>query len=84
MMKNYRLYYSGYSDTWGVTKFAGVVLQVEQVPHVLGHLCRTGTEVRTGEVPHDLQALSPLGLLLMVDQEERDRCVGGGGEAAFA
>jgi hypothetical protein len=35
----------------------------------------TGAEVWASEVAHDRQALSPLGLLLIVDQEEHDRRV---------
>jgi hypothetical protein len=42
-----------------------VVLQVEQVPRVLDHLCPTSTEVWAGEVAHDLVVLPPLGLLLI-------------------
>jgi hypothetical protein len=61
----------------------GVVLQVEQVPHVLGHLSRTGAVVWASEVTHDLKVLLPLALILIMDLEERDWCVGGGGEAAL-
>jgi hypothetical protein len=60
---------------------ACVVLQVEQVPHVLGHLRPTGAEVWTGEVAHDLEELLPLGLLLITDQEERNRHVSDVSEA---
>jgi hypothetical protein len=62
---------------------AGVVLQVEQVPHVLGHLCPTDTEVWDGEVTHGLMVLLPLRLLLIVDQKENYQRVGGGGEAVL-
>jgi hypothetical protein len=62
---------------------ANVVLQVEQVPRVLVHLCRTGAEVWAGEVTHGLMALLPLRLILIPNREERDRRVSGGGEAAL-
>jgi hypothetical protein len=60
-----------------------VVLQVEQLTHVLGHLCPTGTEVQAHNVAHGLEVLLPLELLLIVDREESDRHVGGGNEAAL-
>jgi hypothetical protein len=60
---------------------AGVVLQVEQVPRVVDHMCPTSTEVWAVEVTHNLLALSPLGVLLIKDREERYRRVSGGGEA---
>jgi hypothetical protein len=62
---------------------AGVVLQVEEVPRVLGHLSRTGAVVWAGEVTHGLKALLPLGLILITDREERDRCIGSGGMTAL-
>jgi hypothetical protein len=46
------------------------VLKVEQVPHVHGQLHPTGTEMPAGEVAHDLQALSPLRLILIPNREE--------------
>jgi hypothetical protein len=61
----------------------GVVLQVEQVSQVLGHLYRTGAKVWAGEVTHGLVALLPLGLMLVQNWKERDQRVGGGGEAAL-
>jgi hypothetical protein len=60
---------------------AGVVLQVEQVLCVLGHLHPSGVELWAREVASGLKALAPLGLLLIMDQEKRDRRVDGGGEA---
>jgi hypothetical protein len=62
---------------------AGVVLQVEQVPRVLGHLCPTDTEVWAGEVTHGLMVLLPLRLLLIVDWEGNYQHVDGGGEAVL-
>jgi hypothetical protein len=61
----------------------GVVLQVEQVPHVLGHHSHTGVEMRTLNIRHSLKALLPHKVLLITDREERDRHLGGGGEAAL-
>jgi hypothetical protein len=61
----------------------GVVLQVEQVPQVLDHPCRTGAEVRAGEVTHGLVALLPLRLILIMNREEHDQRVSSGGEAAL-
>jgi hypothetical protein len=61
---------------------AGVVLEVEQVPGVLGHLCPTGAETWALKVAHDLEALLPLGILRVVDRNKHDRHVDGGGEAA--
>jgi hypothetical protein len=61
----------------------GVVLQVGQVPRVLGHLSSTGTVVQAGEVTHGLKALQPLGLILIPNREECNRHVGGGGEAVL-
>jgi hypothetical protein len=52
---------------------AGVVLQVEQVPHVLGHLRPTRAELKTCDVAHGLEALSPLRIFLIADQKEHDR-----------
>jgi hypothetical protein len=60
-----------------------VVLQVEQVPHVLSHCSPTGAEVWALEVGHGREALLPLRILLIVDREERDRHDGGGSEAAL-
>jgi hypothetical protein len=49
---------------------AGVVLQVEQVLCVLGHLHPSGVELWAREVTSGLKALAPLGLLLIADQEK--------------
>jgi hypothetical protein len=62
---------------------AGVVLQVEQVPRILGLHCPSGTEVWALEVGHGLEVLLPHRVLLIVNQEESDHHVGGGGEAAL-
>jgi hypothetical protein len=63
---------------------AGVVLYVEQVLHVLGHLCPSNAELRTGEVARGLKALAPLGLLLIMDREQCDLRVGGVSEPSLA
>jgi hypothetical protein len=62
---------------------AVVVLQVEQVPHALGHLSRTSAEVQAGAVTHGLEVLLPLGLILIPDREECNQRVGGGSEATL-
>jgi hypothetical protein len=59
------------------------VLQVKQVPHELGHLRLISAEVQAGEVAHGLQALSPLGLILIPNREERDRRICCAGEAVL-
>jgi hypothetical protein len=61
----------------------GVVLQVEQVPRILGQKSGTSTEVWAGEVTHGLVALVPLRFILILNWEECNQCVGGGGEAAL-
>jgi hypothetical protein len=48
----------------------GVVLQVEQVLHVLGY---RGVEVRGLEVRHDLKTLLSYGVLLIPNREKSDR-----------
>jgi hypothetical protein len=59
------------------------MLQDEQVPRVLGHHCPTGVKVWALEVGHGLEALLPHMVLLIMDREERERHVGGGGEAVL-
>jgi hypothetical protein len=64
----------------------GVVLQVEQVLHVLGHLSHTSVEVGGGValgVGHGHEALLPLGVLLIMIREECGRHLGGGGKAVL-
>jgi hypothetical protein len=61
----------------------GVVLQVEEVTHVLGQVGEVKVELRAGDVTRGLVVLLPLGLLLITNQEECKWCVGGNGEAAF-
>jgi hypothetical protein len=61
----------------------GVVLHVEQVLHVPGHLIHTGAQVGALKVRHGLMVLLPHGVLLIVDLEEHDRHLDGGGEAAL-
>jgi hypothetical protein len=61
----------------------GVVLEVEQVLCVLGQLSPPGIELHAGEVTSCLQVLTPLGLLLVPNQEQRDRRVGQVGEVSL-
>jgi hypothetical protein len=51
----------------------GVVLEVEQVLRVLGQRIHPGMEVRALEVGHSLKMLLPYGVLLIPNQEKRDR-----------
>jgi hypothetical protein len=60
----------------------GVPLQVKHVLRILGHRSHAGVEVRTLWVGHVLKTLPPHGLLLLADQEHRDRYRGGVVEAA--
>jgi hypothetical protein len=62
---------------------AGVVLEVEQVPHVLGQVRALEAELQAGDVTHVLLALLPNGVLLITNQEECKRCVGGDSEAVL-
>jgi hypothetical protein len=59
------------------------VLQVEQVLHVLGHLSHIGMLVGALGVGHGHKALLPHGVLLIMNQEEHSRHLGGGGEVAL-
>jgi hypothetical protein len=51
----------------------GVVLKVEQVLRVPGQQSHPGMEVRALEVGHGRKTLLPYGVLLIPDQEKRDR-----------
>jgi hypothetical protein len=62
----------------------GVVLEVEQVLHVLGQQNHPGVEVRALEVRHGLKTLLPYRVLLILNWEERDRQCCSSGEAALA
>jgi hypothetical protein len=57
-----------------------VVLQVEQVPRVLGHMHGVDVVLQTGDVTHCLMALLPLGLILIPNQEKRKRHISSDGE----
>jgi hypothetical protein len=59
----------------------GVVLQVEQVPHVFGQVRALEAELWAGDVTHDLVALLPHGLHMITYREECKQCVDGDGEA---
>jgi hypothetical protein len=61
----------------------GVVLQVEQVLHVLGHCSHPDAEVGALEVRHGLKALLPYRVLLILNREKRDRQCCCSGEAAL-
>jgi hypothetical protein len=54
---------------------ANVVLQVEQVLYVLGHMCPTGAELWAREVASGLKVPVPCGILLVPDREQSDRRV---------
>jgi hypothetical protein len=56
---------------------ARVVLQVEQVRRILGHVRALEAELQAGHVTHMVVVLLPHGLLLIPNQEECKRCVGG-------
>jgi hypothetical protein len=62
---------------------AHVVLQVEQVLYVLGHLHPSDAELWAHEVTGSHMALVPLGFLLIEDWKEHDQRVSGVGEALF-
>jgi hypothetical protein len=59
------------------------VLKVEQVMRVPGQQSHPGVEVRALEVGHDLKTLLPYGVLLMLNQEKRDRQCYSSGEAVL-
>jgi hypothetical protein len=61
----------------------GVVLKVEQVLHVPGQRSHPSVEVRALEVGHSLKALLPHGVLLIPNQEKRDRQCCSSGEAVL-
>jgi hypothetical protein len=61
----------------------GVVLQVEQVTHVLAHRSPTGAKVRALEVGQGFKALLPHKVLPITDREKHNRHLGGGGEVAL-
>jgi hypothetical protein len=63
--------------------FDGVVLQVEQVLHVLGHRSHVNIEVQDLEVRHGLKALLPHGIFLNPNQERCDRHRGGSGDVTL-
>jgi hypothetical protein len=61
----------------------GIVLQVEQVLCVHGHLSHTGMEVGALRVGHSHKALLPHRVLLITNREERRRHLSSGGEVAL-
>jgi hypothetical protein len=63
---------------------SGVVLKVEQVLHVPGQRSHPSVEVRALEVGHDLKMLLSYGVLLIPNQEKRDRQCCNSGEAVLA
>jgi hypothetical protein len=62
----------------------GVVLEVEQVLHVLGQRSHPDVEVRALEVGHGLKTLLPHGVLLISNREKRDRQCCSSGEVVLA
>jgi hypothetical protein len=61
-----------------------VVLEVEQVLCVLGQRSHPDVEVRALEVVHSLRTLLPYRVLLIPNQEKRDRQCSSSGEAVHA
>jgi hypothetical protein len=61
-----------------------VVLEVEPVPHVPSQQNHPVMEVRALEVGHGLKALLPYGVLLILNQDKRDRQCCCSGEAVLA
>jgi hypothetical protein len=61
-----------------------VVLEVEQVLRVPGQQSHPNMEVRALEIGHGLKALLPYGVLLILNQEKRNRQCGSSGEAIIA
>jgi hypothetical protein len=62
----------------------GVVLEVEQVLCILGQRSHPGVEMRALEVRHSLTTLLPYGVLLIPNQEKRDRQCYSSGEVVLA
>jgi hypothetical protein len=62
---------------------SGLVLQVEQVLHVLGHCSHVDIEVQALDVGHGLKALLPHRIFLNLNREQRDQHRGGSGEATL-
>jgi hypothetical protein len=62
----------------------GVVLKVEQVLRVPRQRSHPDMEVRTLEVGHGLKTLLPYGVLLILNQEKRDRQCCSSGEVVLA
>jgi hypothetical protein len=60
-----------------------VVLEVEEVLHVHGQRSHSSVEVRALEVEHSLKMLLPYGVLLILNQEKRDRQCCSSGEAVL-
>jgi hypothetical protein len=63
--------------------YAAVVLQVEQVSHVLGQVRALEAELRAGNITHGLVVLLWQGLLLITNREECKRFVGSDSEAVL-
>jgi hypothetical protein len=61
----------------------GVVLEVEQVLHVLSQQSHPDVEVRALEVGHGLRALLSYGVLLILNREKRNRQCCRSGEAVL-
>jgi hypothetical protein len=60
-----------------------VVLEVEQVLCILGQRSHPSMEVRALDVRHNLKALLPYGVLLILNREKHDRWCCSGGEAVL-
>jgi hypothetical protein len=62
----------GHPQTLLDNSLDGVPLQVEHVLRVHGHHSHASVEVRALRVGHILRTLPPHGILLLMDQEQRD------------
>jgi hypothetical protein len=63
---------------------SGVMLEVEHVFRIPGQQSHPDMEVRALEVSHDLEALLPYEVLLILNQEKRNRQCCSSGEAVLA
>jgi hypothetical protein len=61
----------------------GVVLEVEQVLHVLGQRSHPSKEVRGLEVEHGLKTLLPYGVLLILNREKHNKQCCSSGEVVL-
>jgi hypothetical protein len=60
-----------------------VMLQVEQVLHILGHHSHAGAKLMALEVRHGLKALLPHGIFMIPNREKHDQHYGGSSEVTL-